>query len=262
MSTVGVLLAAGGASRFRTSAEKSGLSVAHKLTAPLRGETVFSRSLRNLLEALPQSPITEVLVIQGAVDLSDLVDQVVGSRNLNLRILTNRDWALGQATSLALAIDTITGTRTSPSEAALREESQSFQDPSNGTYGASETSVDPGAKSLAKSSAGPLPKSLAKSLAGQTEAMVVGLGDQPFIPAQTWAAIANAPAEQQIVVATYGGLRRNPVRIARQLWEEIPRTGDEGARPLLRSRAEFVHELPCIGDPADIDTVEDLLRWS
>ncbi len=245
MSVVGVLLAAGGASRFRSSAEKHGLAVAHKLIAPLRGETVFSWSLRNLLDAMPQCPISEVLVVQGALDLSDVVGSVVGSRNIKLRIITNQDWALGQATSLALAIDTITGPRTSPPQAPLQKQELSLPISSTANDVPIETSVA-GANSSAE-------------LLG---AMVVGLGDQPFIPAETWAAIANAPTEQQIVVATYGGLRRNPVRIAARYWEEIPRTGDEGARPLLRNRAGLVHELPCSGDPADIDTVEDLLRWS
>jgi CTP:molybdopterin cytidylyltransferase MocA len=245
MGIVGVLLAAGGASRFRSSAEKQGLAVAHKLIAPLRGETVFSWSLRNLLEAMPLSPISEILVIQGALDLSDVVDSVVGSRNITLRIMTNQHWALGQATSLALAIDTITGDGTSPS--GVRPQKQELSLPISSTARVEEEETWP---------------AIANPMTGQLGAVVVGLGDQPFIPAETWAAIANAPTEQQIVVATYRGLRRNPVRIAARWWGEIPRTGDEGARPLLRNRAEFVHELPCNGDPADIDTVEDLLRWS
>ncbi len=243
-----MLLAAGGALRFRTSAENSGLAVAHKLVAPLRGETVFSWSLRNLLDALPQSAIDEVLVIQGALDLSGVVEQVVGSRNLSVGIVTNSDWAQGQATSLALAIDTLSSARASPLLEPLRDSDDLLQDPSTRRNSANDLAT--GERKLLVNSA------------ALTQAMVVGLGDQPFIPGQTWAAIANAPAEQQIVVATYGGLRRNPVRIAAQLWDEIPRTGDEGARPLLRSRTELVHELPCNGDPADIDTVEDLLRWS
>jgi molybdenum cofactor cytidylyltransferase len=249
MSIAGVLLAAGGASRFRTSAHNSGLAVAHKLIAPLRGQTVFAWSLRNLLDALPLTDISQVLVIQGALDLSGLVDHVVGSRNLNVRIVTNADWAQGQATSLALAIDTITGARPSPLGALLRAEEGLGSGPSSRKEVASNKALGASLDSSPSRVRGP-------------EAMVVGLGDQPFIPAETWAAVANAPAEQHIVVATYGGLRRNPVRIAAQLWEQIPRTGDEGARPLLRSRADLVHELPCNGDPADIDTVEDLLRWS
>jgi CTP:molybdopterin cytidylyltransferase MocA len=241
-----VMLAAGGASRFRSSAEKSGLAVTHKLIAPLRGETVFSWSLRNLLDAVPRTDISEILIVQGALDLSGLVEAVVGSRNLQVRIVTNSHWAEGQATSLALAVDNIGNTPTSPLLAPPREPEQSLRAPSTGKGLGNET---PGSN-------------LPRDHKGLTHAMVVGLGDQPFIPAETWAAIANAPAEQQIVVATYGGLRRNPVRIATHLWAEIPRTGDEGARPLLRSRTELVHELPCNGDPADIDTVEDLLRWS
>jgi molybdenum cofactor cytidylyltransferase len=228
MSVVAVLLAAGGASRFRSSAEKNGLTVGHKLFAPLRGETVFSCSLRNLLDAAAEGAISEVIVVQGALDLTQLVREVVGSRTVKVRVVTNPDWAQGQATSLALAIDTITKPRLGV-----------------------EVGVEGGVDLL--------PQSLRQAI---PQAMVVGLGDQPFIPASTWAALANEPFEKKIVVATYNGLRRNPVRIDAELWEEIPRTGDEGARPLLRSRPELVSELPCDGDPADIDTVEDLLRWS
>ncbi len=255
MSVTGVLLAAGGASRFRTSAEKSGLVVAHKLIAPLRGETVFYWSLRNLLEAIPQSAISEVVVIQGALDLSGLVELVVGTRNLTVRIVTNSDWEQGQATSLALAIDTITFARTSPQVAPLGDEGSSLRVPSTGRELHRQHRQH-------RQDGSAVPEVELPNRAELREAMVVGLGDQPFIPPQTWAAVADAPVEQQIVVATYGGLRRNPVRIAAGLWKEIPRTGDEGARPLLRKRAELVHELPCNGDPADIDTVEDLLRWS
>ena len=92
------------------------------------------------------------------------------------------------------------------------------------------------------------------------EAVVVGLGDQPLVAPETWKAVASSTAP--IAVATYKGKRRNPVRLARVVWPLLPRTGDRGARVLMRVRPDLVTEVPCAGDSADVDTVEDLARWS
>ncbi len=94
------------------------------------------------------------------------------------------------------------------------------------------------------------------------DAVVVGLGDQPGIPAEAWGLVARADPAADIVVATYDGRRRNPVRLARRVWPDLPVTGDEGARSLMARRSDRVSEIGCPGRPADIDTMEDLARWS
>jgi molybdenum cofactor cytidylyltransferase len=181
----GVLLAAGGGSRF---ADDGG---GHKLTATLRGRPVVEWSLTELLRA----GFDEAMVVTGAVELA--VPQGVVA-------LHNPRWAEGQATSLALAVD--------------------------------------------------------HARARALDAIVVGLADQPFVVAEAWQAVADAPGA--IAVATYDGRRGNPVKLAGEIWDLLPVDGDAGARVLMRMRPDLVTEVACPGSPADIDTLEDLRRWN
>ncbi len=94
----------------------------------------------------------------------------------------------------------------------------------------------------------------------EADAIVVTLGDQPFVTSQAIASIAvrvdsPAPAAR----ATYEGRPGHPVLIKRPLYEEVLKLrGDEGARDLLA--AAGVRELECghLCPPDDVDTREDL----
>jgi len=90
---------------------------------------------------------------------------------------------------------------------------------------------------------------------------VIGLGDMPGLTAQAWRAVADAP-RGPIVFATYRGQRAHPVRLDAEIWSMLSPEGDEGARALVRRRPKLAQEVACVGVPSDIDTPQDLQRWS
>lgn len=95
------------------------------------------------------------------------------------------------------------------------------------------------------------------------DAVVIGLADQPFIAPDAWDTVASG--ESPIVVATYGGRRGNPVKLDAVVWdlfESLRSDPDEGARTLIGMHPELVLEVACNGASADIDTPEDLQKWT
>ncbi len=97
---------------------------------------------------------------------------------------------------------------------------------------------------------------------GIVHAAVIGLADQPWIQADAWSKVAAAYDEgASLAVATYRGVRANPVLLGREIWPEaLALRGDEGARQLMRRLP--VTEVDCtgFGDPQDVDTPDDLER--
>jgi CTP:molybdopterin cytidylyltransferase MocA len=185
VSTAGIVLAAGGGTRFD--------GPEHKLLSSFRGRALVSWSVAAAIGA----GLDEVAVVVGAVDLGPAVPPGV-------QVVENADWASGQASSLQAAV----------SWAASRSH----------------------------------------------DVIVIGLGDQPLVPATAWMAVAGA--DSPIAVATFEGRRRPPVRLDRSVWSLLPTEGDEGARVLMQERPDLVREVVCQGQPADIDNREDLSRWS
>ena len=104
-----------------------------------------------------------------------------------------------------------------------------------------------------------------EALGPEALAAVVLLADQPLVGAGAVRRLVEAfEGGAEVAVATYGGRPRNPVLFSRGVWPMLVAelAGDEGARPFLRRHPELVVRVPCdgVGDPADVDTAEDLRR--
>ncbi len=104
-----------------------------------------------------------------------------------------------------------------------------------------------------------------RALGPEVRAAVILLADQPLVGAGAVGRLVEAfESGARVAVATYGGDPRNPVLFSRGVWPplEAQLWGDEGARAFLRRHPELVTRVRCdeIGDPADVDTAEDLRR--
>jgi CTP:molybdopterin cytidylyltransferase MocA len=104
-----------------------------------------------------------------------------------------------------------------------------------------------------------------RALGPGTRAAIVLLADQPLVgTGAVERLVAAFEGGARVAAATYGGEPRNPVLFSREVWPLLMTElwGDEGARSFLRRHPELVTRVPCdgVGDPADVDTAEDLRR--
>lgn len=104
---------------------------------------------------------------------------------------------------------------------------------------------------------------LAVEAAADADALAVLLVDTPGIGARAVRAVAEAWRPGRIAIAGYAGRRGHPTVMAPGLWRRaLAEAGpDEGARALLRARAELVDEIAVPGDPTDLDTPAELAQW-
>ncbi len=94
-------------------------------------------------------------------------------------------------------------------------------------------------------------------------AIVVGLGDQPWITSHSWQVVIDRlkTPGRPILIPTINGVRGQPVGLRSSHWGELPAMGDEGARALARQEPMLVEEVVCLGDTRsliDIDRPSDL----
>jgi molybdenum cofactor cytidylyltransferase len=94
------------------------------------------------------------------------------------------------------------------------------------------------------------------------DAVVVMLGDQPFITSQVIAAVLDHHDDRHDAVrTTYGGRPGHPVLLARRLLQRAGELqGDVGFRALLEGERIRRFEAGHLADPTDIDTREELSR--
>jgi molybdenum cofactor cytidylyltransferase len=91
------------------------------------------------------------------------------------------------------------------------------------------------------------------------EVLVLMLGDQPGVGAETVAALLAGRGEAPLAVCSYEDGRGHPIAFARSVFDELAELhGDRGVWRLLERRADEVVEVQIAGPiPLDVDTPED-----
>jgi molybdenum cofactor cytidylyltransferase len=94
----------------------------------------------------------------------------------------------------------------------------------------------------------------------QVDAVCIGLADQPLVAPDAYGRLVAAHAAgATFAVATYDGVRANPVLLGRPLWDAARALrGDVGARALMVDHDLVEVDCTGSGSPADVDTLDDL----
>jgi CTP:molybdopterin cytidylyltransferase MocA len=96
------------------------------------------------------------------------------------------------------------------------------------------------------------------------DALVVLLVDAPGVGADAVRVVVSAWSPDRVVRARYGDRPGHPIAMSLEAWRAALAVADldGGARRFLAAHPDLVDDVPAPGDPSDIDTPEDLLRWS
>jgi molybdenum cofactor cytidylyltransferase len=93
----------------------------------------------------------------------------------------------------------------------------------------------------------------------RSEVLVLMLGDQPGVTAETLAALLAGRRDAPLAACAYAGGRGHPLAFARSMFGELQALhGDRGVWKLLDRHAAGVVDVPVAGPiPRDVDTWED-----
>jgi molybdenum cofactor cytidylyltransferase len=97
------------------------------------------------------------------------------------------------------------------------------------------------------------------AIADEVSAIVILLGDQPRVPAETISAVLAARGERPLVVAESEGVLAPPVLVEATHFHLVEGlSGDIGLRQLLRDHPDLVTSVPVRAHPPDVDRPADL----
>ncbi|WP_018638612.1 nucleotidyltransferase family protein [Parafrankia elaeagni] len=96
------------------------------------------------------------------------------------------------------------------------------------------------------------------------DAIALLLVDMPGVSGDAIRAVAAAWRPGRIAIGRYGDRRGHPIVMASDQWHAAIALAspDEGARRFLDAHTDLVDAVPVRGDPADLDTPDDLARWT